>query len=66
MELGTSSGSAVLEPVFWQVLWKSTMQNTIRTCSSTVLGYPEEQFSKSGLFGRIYILKEFMPDELQE
>lgn len=55
-------GSIALEPVFWQVLWKLT----IITCSSTVLGYPEEQFSKSGLFGRIYILNVFMPDELQE
>lgn len=59
-------GSIALEPVFWQVLWKLTMQNTIKTCSSTVLGYPEEQFSKSHLFDKIYILKEFMPDKLQE
>lgn len=59
-------GCFALEPVFWQVLWKLTRQNTIKTCNSTVLGYPQEQFSKSGLFGRIYTLKEFMPDELQE
>lgn len=59
-------GSIALEPVFRQVLWKLTMQNTIKTYSSTVLGYPEEQFSRSRLFDKIYILKGFMPDKLQE